>query len=601
MAGIPNDVVAPDGSLDFSGGIDSQRVPTIQSATNPNGIGRNQLCWLINGSVRNSGITPRTGWTLLGQIGDGTALYQGGFLYEPPSGENPYFYFSIGGRQLKVLPDLPTPIDLSTAFGLVNPADQPQAFFVQGEDFLITQAGDYSTKPLFWDDTTLRRSMGITNINAPAGTPGVNELPAAGPMDYYMGRIWYAQGRNYSAGDLVKGQSGTLAYKFRDAILSVTENPLVLNGDGFAVPDQSGSIRALFHNAQLNSVLGQGQLLIGTRKAIYALDVPVSRADWTSADVNNQPKQTPVQLVNGPVGDRCIVKANGDVFYAALEPSIRSLFSAVRNFNQWGNVSISTEENRLWSFQDRALMATTSGIVFDNRLWMTALPKTTPQGTVFQAIVPMDFTPINRMNSTLSPVWEGMYEGLQFLQLFAGDFGGRERAFATAVNATTGAIELWELTDYLRTNQNSTGELRTTMVIEFPAFTWGDEFALKRLQAAELWIDKIYGEVIFKMEYRPDQDPCWKLWHAWKDCVARNSCEDVYNPICYPLTTYRESFQATATLPEPREICQAISGRPSNVLYQAQCRLTVTGWARIRGLQLWAERRGRQLWQNMVC
>jgi len=46
-----------DGSLDFSGGVDSIKVTTIQSQQNPNGLGRNELAWLDNAGVRDGGIT----------------------------------------------------------------------------------------------------------------------------------------------------------------------------------------------------------------------------------------------------------------------------------------------------------------------------------------------------------------------------------------------------------------------------------------------------------------------------------------------------------------------------------------------------------------
>src|SRR5215207_3499704 len=41
-----------DGSLDFSGGVDSGRVTTIASQANPNGVQRNQLVWAGNATMR---------------------------------------------------------------------------------------------------------------------------------------------------------------------------------------------------------------------------------------------------------------------------------------------------------------------------------------------------------------------------------------------------------------------------------------------------------------------------------------------------------------------------------------------------------------------
>lgn len=590
-----SDVGLIDGSLNFSDGVDSLRVTTVQSERNPDGLKRSQLAWLNNASVRGGGILQRTGWLLLGKVQGPGGLYQGGFMYQPDSA-NPYLILNISGITYKV--------DVDTAFGVGNvtavftgtamPALIDGFEYAQAENYLIIQANDGTTLPLFWDGNILRRSRGITNRGVAPGTTGVNEIPAAGPMDYYMDRLWYGFGRQYSAGDIVGGPSGTAGNHFRDALLQVTENPLVLGGDGFTLPTNAGNIRALFHNANLNSQLGQGQLLIGTRKAIYSLDVPVSRTDWIAATGNNQPKQTVVQLVNGPVNSRSIAKANGDVFYQTLEPSIASLFASIRYFDQWGNRNISANEQRVLSFNDRSLLRASSGIVFSNRLWQTALPRVTPQGIVHGAIIPMDFIPIGSFGENRNPVWEGIYEGLQVLQLFVGDFGGRERAFAVTVSEVDGSFQVWELTDFLRSDYlspalTSDDEHRVTWVIETPAYTFGDEFTLKKLVSLELWFDKLFGTADITVEWRPDSDPCWKLWHRWRECAARTSAETCTDPISYPITQFRESFRATRTLPTPPEACESATGRPAKVGYQFQIRMTIKGWMRVRGIMLRAE------------
>lgn len=585
-----------DGSLNWSDGVDSLKVTTIQSQRNPDGLKRTQLAWLNNATVRGGGILQRTGWQLLGTVHDSTGLYQGGFMYQPDSA-NPYLVLSISGKTFMVQVDTSFSVgDITSAFvGTTMPANIDGFEYAQGENYLIIQANDGVTLPLFWNGSILRKSLGITNGGVAPGTPGVNEIPAGGAMDYYMGRLWWAQGRQYSGGDIVGGPSGTPANHHRDAILQVTENPLVLGGDGFTVPTNAGNIRALFHNANLNAPLGQGQLMIGTRKAIYSLDVPVTRTDWINASSTNQPLQKVVQLNNGPVNSRSIVKVNGDVFFQTLEPSIASLFASVRNFSQWGNRSISSNEQRVLAFNDRSLLRASTGIAFDNRLWESALPKVTPQGIIHQMMIPMDFVPIGSFQENRNPVWEGVYEALQILQVFTGDFGGRERAFAVTVSTLDSSIQVWELTNFLRSDfqgnpATANNEARVTWVFETPAYTFGDEFTMKKLVTLELWMDKLFGTADITVEWRVDSDPCWQLWHRWKECAARTTAEDCANPISYPVSPYRESFRATRTLPRPPEACEAATGRPAYIGYQFQVRLTIKGWLRVRGLMLRAEK-----------
>lgn len=604
MGATNSDLTRPDGSLDWAAGVDSIRVTTIASETNPHGLPRNMLAWLENATVRDGGITQRWGWQPLGKIHDSSGLYQGGWMYEPDDGD-PYLVLSISGHLYRVqisttatVDDLTaaTPIDINGQ-ATANPPDRTQSWFVQGEQFLVVQCGDPNVLPLFWDGTILRRSKGITNTAVAPGTPGVNEIPSATAMDYYMGRLWYAQNRNYSAGDIVGGPSGTLAYRFRDAIINVTENPLVVGGDGFTVPDNSGNIRAIKHSANLNSQLGQGQLYVFTRKTVYALTVPVTRSDWIAASTNNQPLQTVVQLVNGSVNDRSIVAINGDLFYQSFEPSIRSLITAVRNFQQWGNVDISANEFRVFQANDRSLLYSASGIEFDGRLLETTLPKQLPQGVVAQGIVPLDFIPISTLRQPSQPSWEGVYSGLDVLQLFTGDFGGLQRAFAVTVSRVDSSIQLWELTN---AEKFENGDSRVTWQIEFPAFTWGDEFALKKLVSAEVWADRVACPIEFSMDYRPDGETCWIPWHKWQVCTPRDTCEQ--GGPCYPVQDYGPSFRATMTLPVPPIGCEAVAtGRPTNIAYQFQCRLTVKGYCRVRGLLLHAQHFERKLFQSLQC
>lgn len=580
-----------DGSLDFSDGVDSNRVPTIQSELNPNGLKRTQLAWLTNGTVRGGGVLQRTGWQpLLTNIGDG--WWQGGYIYEPKSG-NPYLVCSIGGKIYSVLLESPYTVrNLSTEFGLSNPFNAERAFFCQGEEFLVIQAGDYFTatppsQPLFWDGTTLRRSAGI----------GGGELPAGTCMDYYMGRLWFAQGRTYGAGDIVGSQSsGTVAYGYRDSILKVTENPLILGGDNFSLGANAGNIRALAHTATIDTTLGQGQLFIFTRTSVHSLTVPVTRDDWIKVDTDAGPSQRIVQMRYGATSDTSVVQINGDLFYQSMEPGIRSLVLAIRYYQQWGNKQLSSNLERIMRFVDRSLLDYASGIEFNNRLLQTSMPVEVARGVVHRAIVPMDFDPISSWDAESSPAWEGHYEGLDILQLFQGDFGGRQRAFCTVVSRDTGTLDLWEITDYER---RENGDNRVEWAIETAAYNFGKQFDMKQLESGELWIDKLFGTVDFNVQFRPDNDPCWYDWHKFQLCAARNATEA--GDSSYPTQNYRESYRANVAFPRPPHSCASNAQRPIDRGYQFQLRITIKGWCRVRAIFLHAKPLDKQPFEGMVC
>ena len=123
-----------DGAMDWSQGAMSNLVTTIQSSILPNGLPRSAVSWLVNGTVRNGGIRPRSGWQPLGTIFSAAQMaaasqaaqgfFQGGYLYEPDNA-NPYLVFLFGG-QLFMVQDVDNPggvINLSQSFNLYMPAN----------------------------------------------------------------------------------------------------------------------------------------------------------------------------------------------------------------------------------------------------------------------------------------------------------------------------------------------------------------------------------------------------------------------------------------------------------------------------------------------
>lgn len=765
-----------DSQSNFSGGVDSSKVATMASVDAPQGLLPNQLAWGINMSVRGGGAQPRGGWVKRATM-PLTAKYQGGVVYEPLTG-SPYGIVSIGGHIYQVDLETYEIVDLSERFQLFNPADVAKAFFSQGEEFLVIQAGDYETLPLFWDGVSLSRSRGMVtpiseldtpaftvpaigdpvlmtlsapyggatnqiflingyryqqvapaqryqlkflgfnssglapcitgpfNVTVPAGLtfygstssglgvsakflfeksatltpinaqngesalvdvfpvfggfgapnlsptnpyrvnnfvtdegctlsslmltniaanplapPGANQvwminlddprsglaitvasqtsqLPAAGPMDYYMGRFWLANGREYLAGDIVGGPSGSAPYQYRDSILYVNENTYLAGGGTFAVPTNAGIITAIRHNAQLDTSTGQGILFIFTQDSIYSCNVPPKRTDWIAL---SEPIQRVAQIHHGTVSDRSIVAINGDLFFRSVD-GVRSLISAIRYFGQWANPPLSNEETRVISADDTTLLGCVSAIEFNSRVLMCCLPVQKTVGLAYQGIMPLDFDPIESARQQEPPVWEGLQEGLDILQLLMGNFSGEERAFAFIVSRYSGDIELWELTLTDKDDTNDSGEARITWILETPGYVFRNPNQLKQLETARIWIDRLYGKVDFTLYWRNDQNACWNFWNAWSQCAARNNCEDPDQEFCpYPTTVYKEQYRAMMRMPSPVGVCDSQSDRPSDWGYSFQLRLVIKGFCRIRGIFVYAWQKEEQVFSDLVC
>lgn len=448
-----------------------------------------------------------------------------------------------------------------------------------------------------------------TAHNAPTNIETGAELPAGTCMDYYMGRIWIAgsetlgNGREYLAGDIVGSMatptSGTAKYGYRDSILHITENQYLSLGGTFLVPTQAGNITAMAHPANLDTALGEGQLIVTTRKNIYSVNVVPQRAAWATL---SEPIQRVVQITFGACGHRSIVTVNGDLFYQSVD-GVRSLIQAIRYFEQWGNTALSSEESRAIVQNIRELLLHASGVEFDQRLLQTVLPEQTTEGVIHKGLMPLDFNPLSNMAVKLPPVWEGVWQGVDFLQVLGADYDGKQRCFAIVRSEFDHAIEVWEITDDQLFDTNRDGEARITWAFETPSYTWGNEFQLKQLETMEIWVDKVWGTVDFKVEVRVDQSPCWEFWWAWQICAPRNACELPNAPVpCnYPQQPYKMQYRTMMTLPKPPSTCETANGRPIDQGYGFQFRITIKGYCRIRGLMVHAVERARGPFENIVC
>jgi hypothetical protein len=474
--------------------------------------------------------------------------------------------------------------------------------------FLVTNVGNFLEEgPLVIRaitpanvGTVFPTTFTLTVTDAPSSTGLlINQLPAATAMIYYSGRIFFGQSLlgqavvNY--GDIVGSLSGTAANNYLDSVLSVTQAPLVFGGGGFALPI-SGPITGFAVPQMINASLGQGLLNAATANGICAIQLPANQAEWISLTAANPPQIFVVQQSNGFANDWCVSSVNGDLWFQSYAADIRSLLTAVRYFQQWGNVSLSSNEDRILALVNAALLFFSSSIYFDNRLLNTTYPQQTPYGVVHPALIPLDLTTISTLEQQDPPNWEASWEGLQIFQLDTITFANSSRAFATVLSTTNpGEIQTWEFVQNQIGDIWPTGPVRIGWQAETCSFTWGDLFKLKELLGGELWIDEIQGVLDVEVEYKPDGSSCWFQWAAFSVC-AETTANTTYPPIVLSPGTRKP-----LVLPKPPQACSGENSRPSSILYECQLRLTFLGEGRLRGLKLHAQVVKRPMYQGLIA
>lgn len=360
------------------------------------------------------------------------------------------------------------------------------------------------------DDTSGANLNGVTLMTLP-------ELPAGRMGSYGRGRNWMSliDGLQFLGGDIEGGSSGAPAYNFRDAVLKVTENQLLLSGN-FRVPGGAGLISAMIFPAMPDTSLGQGPLLIFTTQSIFSCDAPVDFSTWQSL---TNPILTEILKGSGGSGQDSVVLANSDILFRSPDSRLRSLILSRLDYNRWGNTPISHEVERIIETEDSRLMPYCSGIEFDNRLLMASNPTETSFGNIWQGLIALNFDPLSSLQGKAQSVYDGQWNGLNILKLVR--FKNVQRAFAICLNTTTNSIEIHEI---LATGDvhldNGTDNISWSF--ETPLFFQNVKgkglYDLIRLNNGELYLSNMLpnSTVTITVEYRPDYYiNGWFNWHTF--------------------------------------------------------------------------------------
>jgi hypothetical protein len=448
--------------------------------------------------------------------------------------------------------------------------------------------GEYVVASLSGTQLVLTRidtNSTLTGTAIAAGAQIYPELPAGRMGAYGMGRVGLSMtdAKQFIIGDINGGPAGTAAYSFRDAVLHVSENVYLLGGGLFSTPGAWGDIRAMIIASTLDVSLGQGPLQIMTPTRCFSCMLPTDRTTWSTV---TNPILTESLISNGSESQNATVNANGDIMFRAVD-GIRSLILGRRDFNTWGNVPQSTEMDRILSLDFQTLLIYSSAIIFDNRFLMTCAPSTVERRGVFHpGLIALNFDPLSTLRGKAPSVYDGLWTGINTLQLLVGRFAATERAFAFAFNLVGNEIELFEIettpvdvfsnTDFPTDAEiYDNGIIPILWTIESPTVFKskpGVERDFLRMLDGEIVIDNLVGTCRFSVYYKPDQYPCWTFWFSWSECAAKTT--DISKP----------QFRPRMGLGEPdSRPCDPSTNRPMREAHTFQTKLIIQGHCRILG------------------
>ena len=453
---------------------------------------------------------------------------------------------------------------------LANDPNASHVYFQQAENWLVIQDG--LNAPYLYDGTTFRRA-------------GSDEVPVGGPMAYGKGRLWVAKGSEYYGGDLVYGDP----IYGRNSVIRFTENTFLSEGGAFAV--SNGPITGLAFAANLDTSLGDGDLLVFTPTATYAFSAPVDRDVWKDL---NYPIQRFALLNFGSFNHESIVPVNGDLFFRAQD-GIRSLIYARRDFTEWGNTPISRQMVRAIAYDTEFYLYAASAVNFDNRMLMTTQPqKVNGRGIVHRGMVALDFDMVSGMGRKLAPAWEGVWTGIDIFQMLTIRIQKADRCFVFGLNQDQ--IGLYEITKNGQFDFDGFDDVPIDWIVETRSMTFAEPGNKKRLMSAEQWYDQVMGQIQSEVYFRANESQCWSPWAVFKDCAKYRNCEPgeiscppaVIN--CQEVKYYQPPARSRIALPQPPDKCDTQTGGFTRDGYEFQLRYVNTGRFRLKRVALVGQR-----------
>ncbi len=394
-----------DGFSSHLGGMDYGKQPAL--------IQPNQAWNLINCTVRGGYVTNRPPWKLralqFGNSADenrftlgnpqGIASYQ--------SGDTCYLVVSSGGRifEIDVVNGFSSK-DITPDAG--NSNELPKAYMSQWADYFIIQDGQ--ANPIYIKGTTATRDS-RTQYSIPVGTA----------MAYGWGRGWVANGNKFVAGDI---NGGVLPDGTDGSVINFSESSFLAEGGFFTLPANMGNINGMAFIPLQDTATGQGQLLVGADFGVGSVNGGIPRDQWKTTQI-----QQVAMLDVGWTSQNGNILLNGDIFFRSYD-GIRSYRMARAQQGINGNTPQSEEVYPYVSTDGQNLLQYCSGVNFDSRLLMTTAPVWKGTYCYWKGLTVLDSYPSSSLWQQNPPVWEGVWTGLNIVQICTGVFNKVPRCFA---------------------------------------------------------------------------------------------------------------------------------------------------------------------------
>lgn len=326
-------------------------------------------------------------------------------------------------------------------------------------------------------------------------------------------------------GFVVKAQAGQ-----ESDLLRFTETAFLNEGGFLQIPSQMGSIRGLSFMPTGDTATGQGELLVFGESGVSSFAVSVPRDMWKSTPGFQRVALSGIGLTS----DKTVVAINNDLFFRSLD-GLRTYRNARSQQEGYNVTPISTEMDIVLDYDTESLLSSGSAVYHDNRLLFTVSPRENLENIEaepikvrpisFQGIGVLDFNSLGTSGEKQPAIFDGVWTGLEVLQLVTGITNRLPRCFVFSYDNTSNSNTLWEnypwaLFDY----PLGQSAKKIQAAIETRAYDFSSPWNLKKLERGDMWIGELAGDTKVNVYYRPDENPCWFPWHSFNTCSELESC-----------------------------------------------------------------------------
>lgn len=431
-------------------------------------------------------------------------LFQGAARYTLNAFER--IVFGIAGHVYSLNVETGDIID----FGLKLNPDARKFYFAQVDRYMVIQDGEAGDS---WDDAKWPVVLYEDEEYVyPDDVAEYNRFPKGSVMAYGHGRafvvVQYVYNRGTSSWSNKLGEVGFVAGDIiqpldPESVLLFRETDYFQGGGRFTLPAELGTINAMGFQRNVMSGTGQGPLIVGADNGFSSYQVQLPRPEWQTTDLSQV-----LFTGTGTCSDRTFRTINSDIWYRS-EDGQRSLRDTVAKTQGGGlaNDPLSAEIKDILALDDLTTLDRVSSAFANNRYLTTV----NPVDDYFMGLASLDFLPITSLTAPASPIYDGVWTGLRFLQVLNLIYQDKMRAFAFHKD-TRDDIHLFYLDDDDFEDYNEQNP-KCRIYTGYRSFSQQDNgvsvFDVKRILYIELWLHDVKGDVNFTAYYRPDRHAFW--------------------------------------------------------------------------------------------